>query len=88
MRAAHRYHVYPAIPERLACLRDLAYNLRWTWDHDTLELFTRLDASLWQDCGHNPVLLLNRVPQTRLEDAAQDDAFLAHLDRVCAAHAA
>jgi starch phosphorylase len=88
MRAAHRFHVFPSIPERLSCLRDLAYNLRWTWDHDTIELFVRLDATLWQECGHNPVLLLNRVPQHRLEEAAEDDAFLAHLDRVCAAHAA
>src|SRR5665811_1467030 len=88
MKAAHSFHVHPAIPERLACLRDLAYNLRWTWDHDTIELFTRLDASLWNDCGHNPVLLLNIAPQTRLEEAAADDAFLAHLDRVCAAQRA
>lgn len=86
MKAAHRFHVHPAIPERLACLRTLAYNLRWTWDHDTLELFMRLDTALWSECGHNPVLLLNRVPQGRLEDAAVDDAFLAHLDRACAAH--
>ena len=88
MKAAHSFHVHPAIPERLACLHDLAYNLRWTWDHDTIELFTRLDASLWTDCGHNPVLLLNIVPQSRLEEAAVDDAFLTHLDRVCAAHRA
>ncbi|HZK48400.1 MAG TPA: alpha-glucan family phosphorylase, partial [Thermoleophilia bacterium] len=88
MKAAHRFHVHPAIPERLACLRDLAYNLRWTWDHDTLGLFTHVDPSLWQECGHNPVLLLNRVPQGRLEEAAADDAFLAHFDRVCAAHQA
>ncbi|MHB8868164.1 MAG: alpha-glucan family phosphorylase [Thermoleophilia bacterium] len=84
MRTAHRFHVHPAIPDRLACLRDLAYNLRWTWDHDTIELFMRLSAEHWRESGHNPVLLLNLVAQSRLEEAAEDDAFLAHLDRVCA----
>ncbi len=84
MRTVHRFHVQPAIPERLSCLHELAYNLRWTWDHDTIELFLRLDADMWQECRHNPVLLLNRVSQARFQEVLEDDAFLAHQDRVCA----
>jgi starch phosphorylase len=41
-----------------------------------------LDASLWEECGHNPVLLLGTISQERLEECAQDDAILANLDRV------
>ena len=47
--------VTPVLPERLARLRDLAYNLRWAWDHATIELFRRLDGDLWEATGHNPV---------------------------------
>ena len=47
MRTVHTYHVIPSIPERLVKLQDLAFNLRWTWDHETIALFRRLDQELW-----------------------------------------
>jgi starch phosphorylase len=60
----------------------VSHNLRWTWDHDTIELFRRLDDDLWEETGHNPVLMLGTVDQSRLEAAAEDEGFLAHLGRV------
>jgi len=47
-----------------------------------VELFRRLDRDLWETTGHNPVLLLGTIEQAKLEEAARDDAFLAHLHRV------
>ena len=75
------FHVRPSIPDRLGALEELAYNLRWSWDHETIALFRRLDRDLWETSGHNPVLMLGSIAQERLQEAAQDDAFLAHLDR-------
>lgn len=46
MRHTHSYHVIPSLPERIRCLNELAHNLRWAWDHDTIELFRRLDRNL------------------------------------------
>jgi len=63
-------------------LRVIAYNLRWAWDHEAIELFRRLDGDLWETSGHNPVLMLGAIEQNKLEAAARDDAFLAHLERV------
>ncbi len=83
MHTVHRYRVHPVIPERLGCLLELAYNLRWTWDHDTMELFRRLDSDLWRGTRGNPALLLQRISQEHLDRAAEDEAFLAHIDRVC-----
>jgi starch phosphorylase len=83
MRASHTFTVTPSLPPRLERLRELAYNLRWSWDHETLALFRRLDSELWEETGHNPVLLLGKVNQDKLEAAGKDEAFLAHLDRVC-----
>lgn len=76
--------VTPQLPERLERLIELAYNLRWSWDHDTINLFRRLDRELWEQTEHNPVLMLGIIQQEKLQAAAADEAFLAHLDRVCA----
>ncbi len=35
-------------------LRELALDLRWTWDHSTDELWTQLDPELWS-LTHNPI---------------------------------
>jgi len=63
-------------------LRELAYNLRWSWDYETNELFRRLDIGQWDASGHNPVKMLGVLPQHLLEEAANDDSFLANLSRV------
>jgi starch phosphorylase len=76
------FNVIPCLPEALEPLREIAYNLRWAWDHDSIELFRRLDTDLWEFTGHNPIRMLGRIDQMRLEAAAADDSFLAHLERV------
>jgi starch phosphorylase len=73
-----------AVPAPLQRLRGLAYNLRWAWNHDAVELFRRLDPALWEATEHNPVLLLRRIERARLAAAAADGAFLADLARVAA----
>src|SRR5258708_23286164 len=77
--------VVPNLPQSLERLRELAYNLRWSWDHETIALFRRLDRDLWEGSAHNPVWMLGRVSQQQLNDASEDEAFMAHLDRVCEA---
>lgn len=72
----------PFLPPDLEGLRELAYNLRWTWDHDTINLFRRLDRELWEQTGHNPVLMLGTIAQERLNEAAGDEGFVAHLNRL------
>jgi len=73
------FAVIPNLPAPLEGLRRLAYNLRWAWSHQTIELFRRLDSDLWESSDHNPVLMLGRIAQARLQSAAGDEAFLAHL---------
>ena len=71
--------VLPRVPAALSPLTQIAHNLRWSWDHAAIELFRRLDADLWESCGHNPMVLLGSVEQSQLEEAANDEAFLAHM---------
>ncbi len=75
--------VRPALPSTIARMSDLAYNVLWSWDHTVRSLFRRLDSALWRNCGHNPVLMLGRVPQATLERAAADPRFLAAYRRAC-----
>jgi starch phosphorylase len=82
MRPHHSFAVVPQLPDSLERLRALAWNLRFSWDPATCDLFRMIDPNLWDECGHNPVLFLGRVSQARLEECAQDDAILANLSRV------
>ena len=81
MPTVHSFHVVPALPDALRALRRLAYNIRWAWDSETSELFQRLDRELWERTEHNPVRMLGSISQQRLQDATQDESFLAHMDR-------
>lgn len=45
-------------------------------------MFRRLDRELWETSKHNPVLMLGTIEQPKLMEAANDEAFLAHLRRV------
>lgn len=76
------FKVSPCLPETLKPLMRIALNLRWSWHHEAIELFRRLDPDLWEGLGHNPISLLGNVDQSVLEAAARDEAYLAHLERV------
>jgi len=82
MNHVRTFTIVPSLPELLEPLRQLAYNLWWAWNPSATDLFRRLDTDLWRKTGHNPVALLWRIPQERLEQAARDDAYIAQLCRV------
>jgi starch phosphorylase len=81
LKPIRTFTVNPFLPAALERQRDLIYNLRWAWNHDAIELF-RWGSDQWERSGHNPVLMLGTVDQTKLQDAAADEGFLAHLNRV------
>lgn len=76
----------PRIPEALERLEELANDLFYSWDHGVRSLFVRIDLSLWEKVEHNPKLFLRRVAQDRLDEAAEDRAFLAEYRRVLSSY--
>ena len=82
MKPVSTITVVPSLPKALEDLERLAYNIRWAWDPDHIELFRRIDRNLWEDVYHNPIQLLGKTPQTRLDELAEDPGFIAHLKRV------
>jgi starch phosphorylase len=76
--------INPRIPPALARLEELANDLYYSWDRHSRGLFFYLDRDLWHGCGHNPKVFMRRISQARLEEAAQDRAFLESLNRTLA----
>jgi len=84
MKTIHKFRVRPILPERLAALQEIALNLWWTWNPEAVELFERVQRDLWSACYHNPIALLGKIDQERLDRLARDETFLAHMDRTLA----
>ena len=84
MKPVRTFNVIPRLPAELERLRDLAGNLRWAWDSETVELFRRLDHNLWESSGHNPVRMLGNLDQHLLEAAAADESFMGNYKKVLA----
>jgi starch phosphorylase len=84
-RPIRTFTVLPRLPGRLQPLQKLAYNMWWCWNHEAVSLFRRVDDDLFTAVENSPVKLLGQIDQSRLEQLARDDGFLAHMDRVEAA---
>lgn len=65
------------LPENIGRLRELAYNLWWTWNPQALSLFSHLDPQLWEQMGNNPVRMLQSVSPARLEEMAKNEGYTA-----------
>ncbi len=70
------------LPARLTVLEELSSNLWWSWYDDAADLWRAVDKALWEETGHNPVMLLEKVDYKRLTSLARSKKFLAHLDKV------
>ena len=64
-----------------ALLRELALDLRWSWNHATDELWSRLEPELWART-HNPWLVLRTVSEQRLGQTLAEPEFRARLARL------
>ena len=58
MQPLYTYNVIPKLPETLEPLRDIVYNLWWTWEPSARKLFRELDPELWNRTNHNPLRML------------------------------
>ncbi|MHC4741791.1 MAG: alpha-glucan family phosphorylase [Planctomycetota bacterium] len=82
MPSVRSFTVLPALPDALKDLESVAQNLFWSWNHEFVSLFKRIDYNLWEACGHNPVKLLGNISQAKLEELARNQGFLGELQSV------
>lgn len=76
------YNVIPTLPAELEPLREMVFNLWWTWEPSARRLFRHLDPELWNRTNHNPVRMLQLSRQARLVEVAHDKSFLRELKDV------
>lgn len=72
----------PTLPSPLQALERLSWNYWWSWSPDGAGVFRDLDAELWNECEHNPRLLLAKVSDLRLAEMATDPVYLDRVRRV------
>jgi starch phosphorylase len=77
---SHAYEVTCDLPAALDPLKRLACNFRWTWDHETRDVFRNVDQDGWDKSEHNPILLLNSLNSERLSRLQSDPVFLARMN--------
>src|ERR1041385_7950820 len=82
MPTYHTYNVIPTLPAALEPLREMVFNLWWTWEPSARRLFRHLDPELWNRTNHNPVRMLQLSRQARLVEVSQDKNFLRELKEV------
>src|SRR3954465_9925904 len=76
------YNVIPTLPAALEPLREMSFNVWWTWEPSARRLFRHLDPELWDRTNHNPVRMLQLSRQARLEELSTDKGFLRELKQV------
>ena len=82
MKAFRSFTVRARLPEPLAPLQELAFNLRWSWDERTRDVFRWVDPNLWERTQHDPVRVLSLVARERLEALSKDNAFMSFLGEI------
>jgi starch phosphorylase len=80
MARIHTFNVTPRLPQALQPLLDLAYDLTWSWHPEVRCLFRDLDSTLWLEANGNPVALLSRLDQPRIDALARDTGFMAQVE--------
>jgi starch phosphorylase len=69
------YNVIPTLPAELEPLREMVFNLWWTWDQEAQELFQELSPRCWMNLYHNAVAVLHEVSDYELHVRLQEPEF-------------
>ena len=70
------------LPAELKCLDELAHNMWWAWTYEARDMWKSLDSALYEEVGHNPVMLLDRLSYERKEAIVKDKAIMERVKAV------
>ena len=70
------------LPAELKCLDELAHNMWWAWNYEARDMWKSLDKDLYEEVGHNPVMLLDRLSYERKEAIVKDKAIMERVKAV------
>lgn len=75
-------NVKSSLPKELSCLDELAHNMWWGWNYEARNMFKSLDETLYEEVGHNPVLLLERLSYDRKQAIVKDKTLMKKVNNV------
>lgn len=75
-------NVKSTLPSELKCLDELAHNMWWAWNYEARNMWKSLDSDLYEEVGHNPVMLLDRLNYERKEAIVKDKAIMESVKQV------
>ena len=75
-------NVKSTLPSELKCLAELAHNMWWAWNYEARNMWKSLDSDLYEEVGHNPVMLLDRLSYERKEAIVKDKAIMESVKQV------
>lgn len=72
----------PTLPSPLQALERISWNYWWSWSRDGAGCFRELAPVIWEECEHNPRLLLSRVSEYRLAEMANDPVYCERVNKL------
>jgi starch phosphorylase len=82
MRRVQPFTVIADLPKALSPLRDIAYNVWWSWNHAARNLFIRISKDSFTKSTRNPLRVLNSLSIEDIQSLSQDRSFISQIDEV------
>ncbi len=74
--------VQAALPEQLKPLKEMAYNLWWSWNYEAEDLFASIKPETWEENEYNPVRLIETLSMDDVDKMLNDKDFMNKLEDV------
>ena len=72
------------LPDALKPLKELAFNLWWSWNYEATNMFAEIDPDKWKALEYNPVRLVESLSQEEINRLQSDQKFIGRLNKVYA----
>ena len=70
------------LPDELSRLKDISYNLWWSWNPDAIDLYRDIDLLLWEKVNKNPVRFLQEVSSKKVNEKLGDEDYMLRYKQV------
>ena len=68
------------LPDALIGLREMSYNLWWSWNYEAKEMFESIDPQLWKQCEGNPIILLETLSLEQYKNLCSNNEFMSRYE--------
>jgi glycogen phosphorylase len=82
MHILGKIKVTSVLPEELSGLKEMAYNLWWSWNFEAIDLYREIDLPLWERLGKNPVRFIQEISLEKLAIKLGDSEYMQQYRKV------